>query len=193
MSKYFETIRIENKEIFHLRYHQKRFERTSGLSLSLRDYIQPPQDGLYRCKLIYDESDITQVEYFPYTKREITSFRLVDIDFTYDKKYLDRSDIESALAKRGECDEVLMVKDGLVCDTSIANVAFFDSRRWLTPKKPLLEGTTRARYIEEGKLTQANIATEMLQRFSKMALLNAMIDFDIISIRNIYKGMIVAH
>jgi len=47
-------------------------------------------------------------------------------------------------------------------------------------KQPLLKGTTRARLIDEGKIIEADIKVQDLRTFSKVALLNAMIDFDVL-------------
>ncbi len=191
--KCFETIKAENGKLFNMEYHQRRFERSSGLDISLTDFLSPPKDGLYRCKVVYDTSRIWEVIYYRYKKRNITSLRLIEIDFDYERKYLKRNDIDRVFEQRGECDDVLMVRNGLITDTSIANVAFFDGREWLTPKTPLLAGTTRARYLDAKKLKEADITPQMLQNFSKMALMNAMIDFDIIPITNPTKDTIVAH
>ncbi|MDQ1268165.1 MAG: 4-amino-4-deoxychorismate lyase, partial [Campylobacterota bacterium] len=84
-------------------------------------------------------------------------------------------------AQRGECDDVLIVKNSLISDTTIANIAFFDSRRWVTPRAPLLKGTTRERLLRDGKIFEADIAINDLEKFSHVALMNAMIDFDIIT------------
>jgi 4-amino-4-deoxychorismate lyase len=75
----------------------------------------------------------------------------------------------------------LIIKNELVTDTSIANIAFFDGEKWLTPKKPLLKGTTRARLLENGEIFEADIDVHTLKNYTQVALLNAMIDFDIIS------------
>ena len=65
--------------------------------------------------------------------------------------------------------------------TSIANIAFFDGVDWISPKKPLLKGTTRARLLKERKLILKDIRKDDLKAFTKAALMNAMIDFDIIA------------
>ena len=62
----------------------------------------------------------------------------------------------------------------------LANIAVFLNDKWVTPNKPLLQGTCRQRYIENGFLTKADITVEMLKSAKKIALLNAMIDFDIL-------------
>jgi 4-amino-4-deoxychorismate lyase len=51
---------------------------------------------------------------------------------------------------------------------------------WLTPKTPLLNGTTRQRLLDDGKIVEAEIKVHELRRFTKVALLNAMIGFDIL-------------
>ena len=82
---------------------------------------------------------------------------------------------------REEGDDILIIKDLLVTDTSIANIAFETSGgEWITPKNPLLKGTTRARLLDEGKLKEADIRVHELRSFTKVALLNAMIDFDVL-------------
>ena len=93
--------------------------------------------------------------------------------------------MELLFSQKENCDEILIVKNGLLCDTSIANIALFDGRKWMTPKTPLLEGTTRQRLLESGFLTVKDIAVEDLKMYSQMALMNAMIDFDIIADKKI--------
>jgi 4-amino-4-deoxychorismate lyase len=196
MIKCFETIKIEDGKVFNIAYHQKRYQQTiaffNGEEKKLLDYINPPKKGLYRAKIIYDKYNILDVSYYPYKKRDIKTFRFVDIDFDYNLKYLDRSDIDKAYKKRQNCDEIIMIKNNLLCDTSIANIAFFDNKEWITTKTPLLKGTTLSRYIDKGILKPKDITKDDIKRFSKIALLNAMIDFDIMSIENFSKDMIIA-
>jgi len=122
------------------------------------------------------------VTFHEYKKREINTFKLIfenEIDYAY--KSTDREEIDALYQKREDCDEILIIKDLLVTDTSIANIAFYTAEGiWITPKSPLLKGTTRARLLDEGKLVEADIKANELRSFSKVALLNAMIDFDIL-------------
>ena len=83
--------------------------------------------------------------------------------------------------KRESCDDILIVKNGYITDTSIANIALYDGNSWITPKVPLLKGTTRQRYLDNAKILESDIKVQDLKKFSKIALLNAMIDFDIIT------------
>ncbi|MDH4944591.1 aminotransferase class IV family protein [Sulfurimonas sp. C5] len=183
MSKYLETIKIYNQKVYNLEYHQKRVDTTIGQGkLELSSIIQPTQKELTRCRIVYDEEGKYTIEYFPYKKRNIHSLKLVfcdDID--YDKKYENREKLNELFGKKESCDDILIVKNGLVTDTSIANIAFFDGVNWLTPKTPLLEGTMRAKLLNEEKIYLADIPYQELNKFQKIALLNAMIDFDIIT------------
>lgn len=191
MNKIFlETIRALDSQVYHLSYHQERYEgvlKYFGIReiFSLKEYLNPPKNGLYRCRLTYDISKTPhqiEVSYYPYKKREIGSLKLIYDDFIeYSMKYTNREELDALFAKRGLCDDVLIVKNSLLCDTSIANIAFFDGARWVTPKKPLLNGTTRQRLLSEGKIFEEDITVDDLRKYSKAALMNAMIDFDIIS------------
>ncbi|NVJ53882.1 MAG: aminotransferase class IV [Campylobacteraceae bacterium] len=178
---YFETIKCEDYEVFNLEYHEKRVAKTVSLNLNLQEYLYAPSKDLYRCKVVYDENSILSVDFFAYKKREIKSFKIIEDDrIEYSKKYLNRSSLDNLYEKREACDEIIIIKNGLVTDTSIANIAIFDGTNWLTPKQPLLEGTTRARLLKEGSLVEKDIDLQMLKSCEKLALMNAMIDFDII-------------
>ena len=182
---YLETIKSVDGEIFNLSYHQKRYESVlNSLGIdkteNLSDYINPPPFGVYRCRLVYS-IDTISVSYHEYKKRDISSLKLIfNNDIDYSVKFENRDALDALYAQRGECDDILIIKDLLVCDTSIANIAFYKDGEWITPKKPLLKGTTRARLIDEGKLKEADIMVHDIKSFSKIALLNAMIDFDVL-------------
>lgn len=184
--RYLETIKILDRKIYNLEYHQARLDRTIGEGkLDLYSLIKPEENGLLRCRILYDENNAS-VEYLPYEKREIKKLKLVfDDTIEYSKKYADREDINKLFEQREEGDDILIVKDGLVRDTSIANIAFFDGDIWLTPKQPLLEGTMRAKLLDEKKIFATYISYKDISKFKKIALMNAMIDFDIITKDNI--------
>lgn len=177
-----ETIRCIGGEGLHLAYHQMRLER-SLLSLGfksnydLNTLITPPDSNLYRCRFIYD-SDSYSIEYHPYIPRRFSSLKLIHSDtLEYPLKYANRDSLNTLFEQRGTCDDVLIVKNGLLSDTSIANIALFLDGKWFTPELPILEGTTRARLIAEGLLTPASLAPSDITHSSKIALMNAMIGF----------------
>ena len=187
---FLETIKIFNGKVFHLKYHQERYEKVlKKFNIkefkNLQDYIKLQEDGLYRCRLVYTKDNI-DVEYLPYTKRKIKKLKLIYNDkITYKYKSTCRDELNNLFNQREDADDIIIVKNSFITDTTIANIAFYDGEVWHTPKKPLLEGTTRQRFIDDGKLILSDIDVQTIYRYKKIALLNAMIDFDIIAVENI--------
>ncbi|MEA3553022.1 MAG: aminotransferase class IV family protein [Campylobacterota bacterium] len=178
---YFETIKCDDEEIFNLDYHQKRISRTIGKNINLGEYIYPPSNKLLKCKVVYNKDEILDISYSPYKLRSIKSFKIVvDDNIKYTYKAVNREDIDSFYDQKENCDEVIIIKDGLVTDTSIANIAIYKDGIWLTPKKPLLLGTTRHRLIQNNYIKEADITLDELLNCEKLALMNAMIDFKVI-------------
>jgi len=177
----FETIKIEDGQIFNLDWHNSRFNKTQKKlfnitsDIDLKEFISPPKTGLHRCKLIYDQS-IQSVEYFPYVAKTFQNIKVVKSQLDYKYKYTDRLEFQELVEKYGE---IIIEKNDLLTDTSIANIAFFDGKSWLTPTTPLLEGTTRARLLNEGFLKLKDIKKENIKNYSYFALMNAMIGFRI--------------
>jgi len=190
----FETIRIEDGEIHNLKYHNNRMNRSRELefdsynTIDISNYLKDiPKKGLYRAKVIYAEN-IINTTYYIYKAKKIESFVFVESDIEYPLKYTDRSKIESLSKLHSAHYEIIIIKSDLITDTSIANIAILKDARWLTPKKPLLYGTTRARLLENGKLFEADLSIDDLYTSNGFALMNAMIGF--VKIKNpifIYK------
>ena len=176
---FFETIKAFDKQLYHLHYHQKRVDATlrdfgAKVGIALKEQIDVPYDALVKVKVIYDLSKVVAIEYEPYTRKNISSLNLVTTQMDYRYKYLDRGAFETADTAD---QEIVYVKNGLITDTSIANIALYDGQKWLTPKTPLLQGTTRARYLDKGLLHLADIDPQRLKTCSTVALMNAMVDF----------------
>ncbi|MEN8726799.1 MAG: aminotransferase class IV family protein [Sulfurovum sp.] len=191
-----ETIKIEDGKIHNLSYHQHRCTKSrqalfqSSNILDLSSLIDAPKTGLYRCRILYGEV-LHSIEYIPYTPKEIQRLKIVSSDIEYSLKYADRDALNALLESNKDVDEVIIEKNGYLTDTTISNIAFFDGKQWLTPIKPLLEGTMRAKLIDEGFLQPKEIKKEDLQNYSQVALMNAMIGFKILNIdtiQNIIKG-----
>ena len=177
-----ETIRCVNGTPQNLPYHQQRLERALkqlGLSacFDLESLVLPPPEGIFRCRFVYDDTTFS-VDYLPYLPKKITSLRLLyDDDIAYPLKYADRTPLERLFERRDGCDDLLIVKNGLLTDTTIANIALFIEGRWLTPDTPLLQGTTRSRLLDQGVLTPAPLTPQDIRKATKIALMNAMMGF----------------
>ncbi len=158
--------------------------------LQLKEFVAVPHDlgaGLWKCRAVYNDA-MVQVQFEKYQPRSVKTLQLVRADsIHYYHKFLDRSCFEQ-LIKTSRADDVLIVKNGLLTDTSTANIVFFDGTRWITPATPLLRGTKRAVYLEMGRIEEARLSVDDLPRFSKAVLINAMLDLETgpeIDIRNI--------
>lgn len=179
-----ETIRLQEGEIRCLQDHEDRMNATrkhfwpEAAPLRLADYVHPSTDGgRVRCRVLYG-LQVDRVEYFAYHPRTVRSLQCVDagaLDYRF--KYADRRELDALFARRGEADEVLLFRNGLLTDTSIANVALWNGQEWHTPEQPLLAGTHRARLIRAGILKPCIITREDLFRYERMRLFNAMLDF----------------
>ncbi len=182
-----ESICCQEGLALHLEYHQARLNAAlqilgSKKSYKLSELLEiPHSDDLLRCRFLYSNNGF-EVSYIPYTKRTITTLQLLEAPkLKYDLKYANRDAITTLFEQRGSADDILITQDGYVKETSIANIAFFDGQRWLTPQEPLLRGTTRARLLNEKKIFTHPIKVEEISHFKDFALMNAMIGFDIIN------------
>jgi len=186
MCRLFETIRITDGKPVNLELHEKRLNRSRrklyGLNVDIRlaDYIRVPEEcraGLFRCRVIYGK-EIASAEFTPYVPAPVKTLRLVHADtLSYDLKYLDRSSL-TGLINRDVADDILIVKEGCVTDTSYSNVAFSDGKQWVTPDTPLLCGTMRERLMHDRILKAERITIDNLTHFTHFRLINAMLGFD---------------
>lgn len=189
MCRFIETIRIERGKIHNLQYHNKRLNDTrktfwKGCSLiDLSEYIRIEYSEMpVKCRVIYGEK-VEDITYAPYVIRPVNSLQLIYSDtIEYVYKSIDREGINTLFSQRGTQDDILIIKNGLITDTSIANIALYDGKTWCTPKNPLLKGTKRAELLSRNVITEKEIKQEALFGYSQIAFFNAMIDFGQIKI-----------
>lgn len=180
ISPCFETLKAVEGVIEHIGFHQARFERTrrelfgTNESLFLADHLFPPQNLTCRVRMTYTDT-IETIEYIPYQPRFIRSFALAETSIDYRYKSCDRTALDEA--KSEGVDDVIFIKNGLLSDTTIANIALWIDGEWKTPLTPLLEGTTRARLLASGWLKAENLDVISLQKARKFAIMNALIGF----------------
>ncbi len=181
-----ETIKVTRGKALHLDYHNQRFNKARKELFALHEpfdlatIIQPIDQKTYRCRILYDQT-IHTIEYLPYQPKTIEKITIVESMIDYAYKYAHREEFETLLAASLESDDILISKNGYLTDTTIANIAFREKGEWITPDKPLLEGTTRQRLINEGLLTPRAIQKDTIHHFDGFALMNAMIGFRIIN------------
>ena len=180
----FETLCIANGMVLHTDYHLRRIVisikelgiKNPGINekvlSSLASTVSPV--GTFRCRFEYGENGYHS-QTLEYTMPSVNTLKIVDggsID--YKLKFTDRATLEKLFDLRQGCDDILIVKEGCVTDTSVANLILHDGKKWYTPDTPLLAGTARARWIHNGILTECRIRVKDLENFSSFSLINAL-------------------
>jgi 4-amino-4-deoxychorismate lyase len=201
--KLLETIRFENGRFANLELHQQRMNASrkvlfnfetaidlkkelSSRSSVIENTISPgfqianlkELEGLFKCRIIYSKQ-IEEIEFIPYQLPKIQFLKMVmDDEINYAHKYFNRNHLNKLFSQKGNSDDILIVKNGLITDTSFANILFFNGKQWLTPSGPLLKGTQRQLLLEREQITTAAIRPADLKYFQKARLINAMIRFE---------------
>jgi 4-amino-4-deoxychorismate lyase len=179
----FETLRIDHGRVMHAEWHETRMKDSIHeiwkieTTICLNEIIKIPekwQTGIVHCNVSYGPH-LESVTFKFYTKRPVSSLKLIECnDIDYHLKKSDRSLLDDLYSKRDNCDEIIIVKDGFITDTSISNLIFFDGKNWFTPETPLLKGTCRQRLLNEGKVSEVKIRVETFEQYVGLKLINAM-------------------
>ncbi|HNQ67981.1 MAG TPA: aminotransferase class IV [Bacteroidales bacterium] len=183
MYLFFETIKIVDGVIQNLEYHQKRVDETINCKYSidnkhiLRNIIIVPEKnsvGVVKCKFEYNLENY-KMSFSDYKMIEIHSLKLVKSDtIEYNYKYINRSVIEKLLEKREDCDDIIIVKNNKITDTSFSNLILFDGYKWVTPDSSLLNGTCRRRLLEQGRIEAKPVYMDEIYNYKSLVLINAM-------------------
>jgi 4-amino-4-deoxychorismate lyase len=187
MCRFIETIRLKDGVVGELSCHEERMDRSVeeilhakqkfDLEKALSSLTLPPK-GLHKIRLIYD-TEIQSIEVTPYKKKEIRQLKIVyDNKISYDYKFENRIELESLFSQRDDCDDIVIVKNYQVTDTSYANLIFKKADQWFTPKTFLLNGTMRKQLLGEKIIIEEKITINDLHRYEKIKLINAMLQFD---------------
>ena len=197
MCQFIETICYRNGQFHNLDLHQERFDLTrkhffrTAPELQLEPFLKIPDslvEKTVKCRVLYD-NEIVSIEYSEYAIKIIGSLQLVysnSIDYTF--KFADRSEINKLYATKGQADDILIVKKGLIADTSYANIIFKKENKWYSPQNPLLQGIRLKKYTRIGRVTPTLLRPTDLPLFTEARIINAMISIEespIISIENI--------
>jgi 4-amino-4-deoxychorismate lyase len=197
MSLLIESIKLLDGKFCNLFYHEQRMIRSLNQLCGIHDEINlegflrnldHPQQGLYKCRIIYDENS-WEVEFHPYVVKPVNTLKIIEHDrISYEYKYTDRKTIDRLFGLRKECDDILIVKRGHVTDASYSNIIFSKAGKWYTPWSALLKGTQRQKLIDQNKIIEEEIRLEDIASFDTFKLINAMLEFDgpEISVKNIF-------
>jgi 4-amino-4-deoxychorismate lyase len=193
-----ESIRLENGVFINIGFHNERMSKTLfelfGLKveINLMGIVTVPDyavTGVFKCRVIYD-NEIRKAEFIRYSMKSVRSLKIIeDNSISYSYKFTDRTSLEKLLESKNECDDILIVKNGYITDTSSANVILKDpSGVWHTPSTFLLPGTRRASLLAEHKIRETTIRLRDIGNYTEVRPINAMIGMDDsegISVKNI--------
>jgi 4-amino-4-deoxychorismate lyase len=189
MCQLLETIKVKQNALQNLKFHNERVNTSRGLLFQsadkwdLSELITMPEldpGMIFRCRFLYSR-EVENIEFLTYNPRIIQKLFLVSVAaLDYSFKYANRDAfdrLKSSYAPTPDSD-ILIVKNGLVTDTSFSNIAFFDGRQWFTPDSPLLKGTKRAYYLKNRIISECLITLDDIYKYQKARLLNAMLDLE---------------
>lgn len=196
MSLLFESICVLNGRVLNPKWHELRYHSAysklfgESPKKSLLAGLQIPiesQTGKVKLKIIYGQNQ-KEFSFQRYKTQKIERLKVVHHNkLDYSLKFSERQTLNELFTLKENCDDVLIVKNGEITDTSYGNVIFFDGTNWVTPKNPLLKGTCRARLISDGKVSEQVIRVEDLKILKVVKVINAMRDLEqkMIPIENI--------
>lgn len=166
-------------------WHQKRYDISNFAvfgavsNLFLSNEIKIPDlyaSGIVKLRLIYDHKNI-EMEFEKYRYKNINSLKLIYCDdIEYEFKYQDRRYLNILFDLKEDCDDILIIKNGEITDTSSGNIVFYDGMNWFTPSSFLLNGTTRQRLLQEGKIKEKKLMDVSLKYFNYAKVINAFRD-----------------
>lgn len=183
----FESVCVARRAIQNAYFHEARFLRSfrehfgrnpaftlwEGVDLSAAEFHLT-----YKLRILYSEEG-THCELLEYQNSLPRTLRLVyDNAISYPLKYRDRKALTRLAALKSGADDVLVVKNGAITDSSYCNILFWDGIGITTPIKPLLKGTCRARLLQEKKIAETTIRPEDLPGYRGFQLINAMNNLD---------------
>jgi 4-amino-4-deoxychorismate lyase len=204
-----------NKTILH--FFKKTPAIDIGKFLPLAD--TELKQGLFKCRIVYSDKieNIEITPYTKKNIKRLKIIRSnIDYSFKYENrnniddilhntinnfllekesfKNKNRSNPENVnnledVNKNELAIDILIVKNGLITDTSYSNVILYDGKEWFTPKSFILNGVKRQFLLNTGKIKEIKITLNDLKIFEKISLINAMLEpQDIeIGIENIFE------
>lgn len=182
---FIETICILNGEVQNIEAHKKRMQETASNfkfnAPELPDIEALLTDGLrkskIKCRVCY-HNDIISISFEKYIPRNILSLKLINIFPDYSFKFSNRKVINDLQKLKDGCDDILIVRNGLITDTSYSNVVFRKDNDFFTPNFPLLNGTKRQKLLENKVVKEAEISVDNVKQYDRVWLINALLDIE---------------
>lgn len=186
MSQFIESIRIEDQKPFLLEYHQQRINDTFkhfGVQGSIDltkvfKSLEHDEDGMYKWRVVYSLDKTYKFKVIPYAFPNIKDFQLVEnntLDYAF--KFADRKIFDKMLSK-SDGEEIIIVKNNHITDTSYANLLFLKGKQWVTPNTCLLNGVQRQQLLKNKRIEEAEITRNNLKEYTHFQIINAMNTMD---------------
>lgn len=194
MYRFLETMYYDGSGIRNLDLHLERIQSSliyssggvlsgvgNSMLIQIKEILRSFQISgqAQRVRVLYDENGL-DIEASPLMIQYPTTFRCVDVDhnFDYSYKFADRQVLNEAFLKRNGKEDVILIRDGWVTDTSKANLAFRKNDKWYTPYFPLLAGTTWKKLVSEQSLLPRPIHVDHIALFDVVRTFNALHAFE---------------
>ena len=192
----FESICVENYQIKLSEFHQKRMDNSYLKLFNVKnkwsikkifESLKIESNQKYKLRINYSQSKYS-ISLKKYFKKKIRSLQCLELnDYSYDLKYTDRSIIDKNYKLKSLSDDILIIKNGLVTDSSYCNIVFFDGLSWVTPKYPLLKGVQRNFLLKNKIIFKKKIKVSDISKYKSFVLINSMIEFNTNDAVNINK------
>lgn len=182
---FLETICIVNGKVQNEQAHAERIQQTAAY----HRFTAPPLpdmgkmipkeliEGKVKCRIIY-HTTIERISFEIYQPKQIRTLKLVEGSPDYAYKFADRTVLLELLKEKGDCDEILIIRNGLITDTSYSNVVLSKGDCFYTPRTFLLNGTKRQQLLLTGRISERDISADSLGDYDRIYLINAMLDIE---------------
>lgn len=186
MYQFIESIKVEDQKIFLLELHQQRINQTfahfgkeGSIDLAkIFKSLEHDEDGLFKLRIVYDLDKKIRTQMIPYAIPEIENFQLVENNsFDYSFKFEDRKELDK-MKMKSKAEEIIIVKNNHITDTSFSNLLFLKGKEWFTPKTYLLNGVQRQNLLKHKKIKEAEITLQNIKEFTHFQIINSLNDFD---------------
>lgn len=181
MYPFIETIRLIDGKFRNVEFHNERVKNTF-----MKFYPDhEPHDlkaitnqlgriGNGRVRVLYN-SERLKFSISTIFNSKTTHYQLVESPrLRYDFKYYDRLSLVHTQQQDGSYIEPVFCRNGMITDTSRANLIFREGSKWYTPDTFLLNGCMRQSLLSLCYIQSTPIHRSELNRFNGFKLINAL-------------------
>lgn len=181
MYPFIETIKLIDGKIRNIEFHNARVQNTF-----MRFYPNhPPHDlssilnqfgGISNgnIRILYNSERLQFSMSTIFSSKTKHYMLLESPKLRYDYKYYDRLSLVLTQQQNDNHIEPVFCRNGMITDTSKANLIFREGRKWYTPDTFLLNGCMRQSLLSLGYIQSTPIHRSELYRFNSFKPINAL-------------------